>query len=103
MDQGSYVINMSRGGTLDTESVIDALVSGHLRGAGIDVLEVDPPAHSSSVIRAWRDPQHPAHDRLLLNPHAAFFCDEGAEEFRTKGAKECLRALKGEPLRNVVN
>ena len=103
MGQGSYVINMSRGGTLDTESVIDALVSGHLRGAGIDVLEVEPPDHSSSVIRAWRDPQHPAHDRLLLNPHAAFFCDEGGEEFRTKGAKECLRALKGEPLRNVVN
>ena len=55
------------------------------------------------VLKAWRDPDHPAHDRLLLNPHAAFYCEEGAEEFRTKGAREVLRVLKGEPLRNVVN
>jgi C-terminal binding protein len=103
MSKGSYVINMARGGTLDTEAVVDALVSGHLRGAGIDVLEVEPPDQESLVIKAWRDPKHPAHDRLLINPHAAFFCDEGGEEFRTKGAKECLRALRGEPLRNVVN
>ena len=49
------------------------------------------------------DPDHPAHDRLFLSPHAAFYCEEGGEEFRTKGAKECLRALRGEALRNVVN
>lgn len=103
MKAGTFVINTARGEVVDTTAVVDALASGHLRGAGIDVLEQEPPEETSPVIKAWRDPDHPAHDRLLLNPHAAFYCDEGGEEFRTKGARECLRALRGEPLRNVVN
>jgi D-3-phosphoglycerate dehydrogenase/C-terminal binding protein len=84
-------------------AVIAALTNDHLAGAAIDVLEKEPPEPDSPVLKAWRDPTHPAHDRLLLNPHTAFYCDEGCEEFRTKGAWEVLRALRGEPLRNVVN
>lgn len=55
------------------------------------------------MLAAWRDPDHPAHDRLILNPHTAFYSEEGCAEFRIKGAQEALRALRGEPLRNVVN
>jgi C-terminal binding protein len=103
MHSGSFLINTARGGVVDTEAVVEALATGQLRGAGIDVLEQEPPAENSPIIKAWRDPDHPAHDRLFLSPHAAFYCDEGGEEFRTKGARECLRGLRGEPLRNVVN
>lgn len=103
MPKGSFLINTSRGGVVDTVAVIDALENGHLAGAAIDVLEQEPPEASSPILAAWRDPNHPAHDRLLLNPHSAFYCEEGSEEFRTKGALEVLRALRGEPLRNVVN
>ena len=74
-----------------------------LFGAGIDVLEEEPPPEDSPVLAAWRDLDHPAHDRLLLNPHAAFYCEEGAADFRTKAAREVLRALSGEPLHNQVN
>lgn len=103
MPDGSYLVNTARGGIVDTLAVVHALESGKLAGAGIDVLEQEPPDKSSPVLTAWRDPNHPAHDRLLLNPHTAFYCEEGCEEFRTKGAKEVLRALQGAPLRNVVN
>jgi C-terminal binding protein len=103
MPRSSFLINTSRGGVLDTTAVIDALGRGHLAGAAIDVLEKEPPIPGNPVLEAWRDPEHPAHDRLLLNPHTAFYCDEGCEEFRTKGALEARRALLGEPLRNVVN
>jgi len=103
MPQGSFVINTARGGVVDTEAVIEALDAGKLAGAGIDVLEKEPPSDDSPVLQAWKDPNHPAHDRLLLNPHTAFYCEEGAEEFRTKGAREVRRALLGEPLRNRVN
>jgi len=103
MPRGSFLVNTARGGIVDTAAVVEALASGHLAGAGIDVLEVEPPPHDSPVVRAWRDPNHPAHDRLLLNPHTAFYCEEGCIEFRTKAAREVLRALRGEPLRNVVN
>jgi D-3-phosphoglycerate dehydrogenase/C-terminal binding protein len=103
MPPGSFLINTARGGIVDTDAVVDALASGHLAGAGIDVLEKEPPPEDSAVLKAWRDPGHPAHDRLLLTPHSAFHCEEGSEEFRTKGAQEVRRALLGEPLRNVVN
>jgi C-terminal binding protein len=103
MPRGSFLVNTARGGVVDTVAVVEALASGHLAGAGIDVLEQEPPAEDSPVLRAWRDPEHPAHDRLLLNPHSAFYCDEGSDEFRTKASREVLRALRGEALRNVVN
>jgi len=103
MNPGSFLINTSRGGVVDTLAVVNALQDGHLAGAGIDVLEQEPPSSDSPVLTAWRDSDHAAHDRLILNPHTAFYCEEGCEEFRTKGAQEVLRALKGEPLRNVVN
>jgi D-3-phosphoglycerate dehydrogenase/C-terminal binding protein len=103
MPKGSVLINTARGGVVDTQAVIAALESGHLAGAGIDVLEVEPPPEQSPVLKAWRDPSHPAHDRLLLNPHTAFYCEEGCEEFRRKGAMEILRAYHGEALRNRVN
>ena len=103
MPRGSFLVNTARGGVVDTPAVVDALASGHLAGAGIDVLEQEPPPADSPVLRAWRDANHPAHDRLLLNPHTAFHSEEGCVEFRTKAAREVLRALRGEPLRNVVN
>lgn len=103
MPPGSFLVNTARGGVADTAAVVEALADGHLAGAGIDVLEQEPPPADSPVLRAWRDPNHPAHDRLLLNPHTAYYCEEGCEEFRTKAAREILRALKGEPLRNRVN
>jgi D-3-phosphoglycerate dehydrogenase/C-terminal binding protein len=103
MQRGSFLVNTSRGGVVDTDAVVRNLADGHLAGAGIDVLEAEPPPTDSEVLRAWRDPQHPAHDRLLLNPHTAFYCDEGCVEFRTKGALEARRAMTGQPLRNQVN
>ncbi len=103
MPKGSVLINTARGGVVDTMAVIRALEMGHLYGAGIDVLEVEPPPSDSPILQAWRDPTHPAHDRLLLNPHTAFYCEEGCEEFRRKGAMEILRAYRGEALRNRVN
>ena len=103
MPKGSFLINTARGGIVDTEAVVRALASGHLTGAGIDVLEKEPPPQDSAVLAAWRNEEHPAHERLILNPHTAFYCEEGCEEFRTKGAQEALRAIRGEPLRNVVN
>ena len=103
MPQSGILVNTARGGVVDTAAVVAALADGKLAGAGIDVLEQEPPPEDSPVLRAWRDPAHPVHDRLLLNPHSAYYCEQGSEEFRTKGALEVLRALQGRPLRNQVN
>ncbi len=103
MPRASYLVNTSRGGVVDTRTLPDALASGHLAGAGIDVLEKEPPPDDDPLLVAWRDPNHAAHHRLILNPHAAFYSEEGLLDIRRKSAEACRRALLGLPLRNVVN
>lgn len=103
MPHGSYLINTARGAVVDTAAIPAAIVSGQLAGAGIDVLACEPPQAFDPLITAWRDPTHPAHDRVLLTPHAAFYSEEALLEMRTKGAEACRRALLGEKVATVVN
>ena len=103
MPRGSFLINTSRGGVVDVFAALDAVTRDHLSGVGIDVLESEPPPEDHPLLQAWRDPDHPAHDRIILNPHSAFYSEEGLMDMRIKGSENCRRALRGEPLRNVVN
>jgi D-3-phosphoglycerate dehydrogenase/C-terminal binding protein len=103
MPRSSYLINTARGGVVDVAAVPDAIASGRLAGAGIDVLEQEPPQPDNPLVRAWRDPEHPAHHRLIVNPHIAWYCEDGRTEMRRKAAQTCRRALLQLPLRNIVN
>lgn len=103
MPRGSYLINTSRGGVVDVAAIPAAIASGHLAGAGIDVLPQEPPPPDHPLLVAWRDPQHSASTRVILNAHNAFYSEEGLRDMRVKGAEACRRALEGLPLRNVVN
>ncbi len=103
MPEGSLLINTARGAVVDPLAVLKGLENGRLAGAGIDVLEREPPADDHPLICAWRDPNHPAHDRLILTPHSAFYSEEGLEDMRRKGSENVRRVLLGEPPRNVVN
>jgi len=103
MPCGGYLVNTSRGEVVDTAALPEWIASGQLGGAGIDVLEREPPPPDHPLIRAWRDPQHPAHHRVIINPHSAFYSEEGLVEMRVKGAQACRQALLGERIDNVVN
>jgi C-terminal binding protein len=100
---GSFLVNTARGAIVDTAAIPAALVSGQLAGAALDVLPHEPPPADDPLIAAWRDPDHPAHHRLIVNPHSAFYTEQGFLDMRTKGATAVRRALTGQPLRNVVN
>ena len=52
---------------------------------------------------ADRYPDDPCHHRVILNPHSAFYSEQGLIDMRVKGADACRRAILGMPLRNVVN
>ncbi len=103
LPKGAIVVNTARGAVVDTTAVLRAIESGHLTGAGIDVLEKEPPSDDEELLQAWRDPKHPAHDRLILNPHSAFYTEEGLRDMRVKGSENVRRALLGQAPRNVVN
>jgi D-3-phosphoglycerate dehydrogenase/C-terminal binding protein len=103
MPRGSFLVNTARGVIVDTSAIPPAIASGHLAGAGIDVLASEPPPPDDPLIRAWRDPAHLAHHRVIVNPHAAFYSEEGLLDMRLKGSKAVLNALTGRPLLNVVN
>jgi D-3-phosphoglycerate dehydrogenase/C-terminal binding protein len=103
MQPGSYLVNTARGAIVDTSAIAPAIASGRLAGAAIDVLPQEPPADDDPLLQAWRDPEHPAHLRLVLNPHTAFYSEEGLMDMRLKGTEACRRALEGGVLRNIVN
>lgn len=103
MPQGSYLVNTARGAVVNTNDLPDAIATGQLAGAGIDVLDVEPPPEDDPLLVAWRDPSHPCHDRVIVNPHSAFYTVEGLTDMRIKGSNACKRAILGEPIPNVVN
>ena len=57
--KGSYLVNTSRGEVVDTTAIPDAIASGRLAGAAIDVLAEEPPSPENPLLVAWRDKTHP--------------------------------------------
>jgi phosphoglycerate dehydrogenase-like enzyme len=92
MRPGSILINTARGPVVDQAALLDALDSGQIAAAGLDVVEREP----------LDDDRLRRHPRVILTPHSAFYSVEGFIELRTKAAEEIRRILLGEPLRNPV-
>jgi D-3-phosphoglycerate dehydrogenase/C-terminal binding protein len=103
MRPGSYLINTARGALIDTTALLPALQHGHLAAVALDVLPTEPPRSDDPLVQAWRNPDHPLYSRIVINPHSAFYCQEGLTEMRVKAAENCRRALLGHPIRNIVN
>ncbi len=103
MPPGGFLINTARGAVVDPAAVLEAITSSHLAGAGLDVLPQEPPDDNSPLLKAWRDPAHPAHDRLILNPHAAFYTEEGLADMRIKSSQNVRRVILSQKPWNVVN
>lgn len=93
MRPGSILVNTARGSVVDQEALIEALDSGHLLGAGLDVVEREP----------LDDDRLRHHPRVLLTPHSGFYSVEGFAELRQKAAEEARRLLLNEPPRCPVN
>ncbi len=64
MKQGAYLINAARGPVVDSQALADALNSGYLSGAGIDVFETEPPLDTSHPLLNCKN--------TIVTPHVAF-------------------------------
>ena len=83
---GALLINVSRGGVVDSDALIEALQSGRLDGVGLDVLESEPDVPAALL-------DHPG---VMLTPHVAFSSDASLLELRRRASEEVVRVLKGE-------
>lgn len=96
MKEGAVLLNVGRGYIVDTEALCDALESGHLSGAGVDVTEPEPlPADH----RLWRIPT------ALVTPHVSGFyhLEETHQRIVNIFVENLEHFRKGEPLRNQVD
>ena len=94
MKRGSYLVNAARGPIVDETALIDALRSGQLGGAGLDVFEVEP-LPQSSPLRAL--------ENVILAPHMGGATVEADARLLEVVGDNLLRVLEGQAPINVVN
>ena len=90
---GAYLVNTSRGPVIDERALVEALQSGKLAGAALDVVETEPRPL----------PELLSLQNCIITPHAAFYSVESLTEVREKAARLVLEALTGDRIRNIVN
>ena len=93
MKPGAVVVNTCRGPLVDERALADALRSGHLGAAALDVFDGEPLADGSPL----RDL-----DQVLLSPHAAWFSPEALADLPVHAGENVIRFLAGESV-PVVN
>lgn len=91
---GAVIVNCARGGVVDEAALADALSTGRVGGAGLDVLEQDPPGESTPLL------QFP---NVVVTPHIAGFTGEAVLRLATSVATDVLRVLRGERPAHLVN
>lgn len=84
MKPGAVLINTARGGIVDAAALVEALETGHLGGALLDVYDKAP-----------MPPDHPlrASKNVIFTPHIAFYSEGSLAELRRRAAEEVLRHL----------
>jgi lactate dehydrogenase-like 2-hydroxyacid dehydrogenase len=100
---GLILINTARGPIVDLDGLHQALKSGRVQAAGLDVLPEEPANPEHPLLNAWAASEAWIDHRLLITPHSAFFTPESVYDMRYKGGEVAMAYLTGGHLQNCVN
>lgn len=94
MKPTAFLINTARGGIVDTTALTTALRNGDIAGAGLDVLETEPPDQNEELLTL---------DNAVVTPHAAFVSEDAILELEVTAARCVAQVLTGQLPESVVN
>ncbi len=93
MKPGALLLNGARGAVIDTPALVNALNSGHLGGAGIDVFDTEPPPPDYPLLSC---------EQVVLTPHCADMTPEGVDLLNSGVVENVIAFLEGRPRNQVV-
>jgi D-3-phosphoglycerate dehydrogenase / 2-oxoglutarate reductase len=94
MKQGAVFINTSRGAIVEEQGLYKALQEGWLAGAGLDVLEKEPPLNQNPLFDL---------DNIILTPHMAWHSADSEVDLQRMAAEEVMRVLRGDKPLSCLN
>ena len=94
MKPTALLINTARGGIVDTAALTRALCNGEIAGAGLDVLETEPPNSNEKLLTL---------NNVVVTPHAAFVSEDAILELEVTAARCVAQVLTGQLPESVVN
>lgn len=94
MKRGAIFINTARGGIHDEQALVEALRSGHLAGAGLDVWDVEPPPLDHPLLQM---------DRVFASYHTAAVTHEARANIAAMAAEQIVTVLRGDRPPRLVN
>ena len=94
MKPTAYLINTARGGIVDTTALTAALRNAEIAGAGLDVLETEPPEENEELLTL---------ENAIVTPHAAFISEESILDLEIAAATCVVEVLTGTLPESVVN
>lgn len=90
----AVLVNTSRGAVIDETALVDALASGRIAAAGLDVFAVEPVTPDNPLLGL---------DNVVLTPHVSWYTADTMRRYLTEAVANCRRLRDGQPLTNLVN
>jgi len=94
MTNGVFIVNTARGGLVDHSALLEALRSGKVRAAGLDVTDPEPLPLEHPLLE---------HDNVLVTPHVASATTAGRRRIFAMAIDQVLAGLSGTEPSNILN